>query len=381
MKKTVLIIDGNLLARKSFYNFKNLSSTISLKTLMLLSKNLKEQTLKRTVKEETFKEEFISEESGHKLSLNVNGRIDKKVRELSALGTKITLYTGTLYGMLRSILIAYEKYNIDKVVICYDPIYRTGSEVIQLRKELIPDYKNRKKDPKIEILFSDALSLAQSFFYKAGITQTTTKLFEADDLLQYYTHKVYKEHKCLVLTNDHDLFQLLVPNRVRMLRLGKDKGLYTASDFTTKYGISPNQWKDVLTLGGCSTDNVKGVRGISSNKAVGLIRDYGSLKNLIKTYKSNPPEKRIITALEKEREQNFKNIKLSLHLVSLYGLKKQLKDDITIIKSSKSSKICLKQALMFLNLLEFRSFTTESAKKSLKSLIYKKGKCINETTK
>jgi len=369
-QKVKLIIDGNLLARKSFYKFKNLSSVIALKDLSLLSNNLKKQTMERTLIAETFKREFVSENSGNTLTLNSNGRIDKKVREISTLETEIALHTGTLYGMLRSTLLAREKHNIGEVIICYDPVYRKASETTQTRKELQVDYKNRKKDPETEILFSDAISLAQSFFYKAGVTQVTTKLFEADDLLQYYTHKIFKKHKCLVLTNDHDLFQLLVPNRVSMLRLGKDETTYTTTRFIEEFGISPKQWRDVLALGGCSTDNVKGVKGISSNKAVGLIRDYGSLEKLIKNYKKNPPEKRIVTALEKEELQFFKNIKLSLRLVSLYGLKKALKDDISIRKSSKSPKICFEQALMFLNLLEFKSFATKAAKKSLKSLIY-----------
>jgi len=372
-KDTKLIIDGHLIARKSFYKFRNLSTKVPIKALAFLSKNIEEQALDKKAKEENPENEFISEESGKTLSLNQNGRIEKKIRELSLKEETVTLNTGILYGMLRSILVAYEKYDINEVVICYDPIYKVSNKP-QFRKELIADYKNRKKDPEIEILFSEGLYLTQAFFYKAGVPQTTTKRFEADDILQYYSHKKFKKDKCLVLTNDHDLFQLLEPNRVKMLRLG-GKGsvrspLYTATDFRKEFGISPKQWKDVLALGGCSTDNVKGIKGISSNKAVELIRNYKSLNNLIKTYKSNPPEKRIITALDKEAEQGWGNLKLAYRLVSLYGLKKELKDDISTIKSSKSPEICLEHARTFLNILEFKSFLTKPAQSSLKSLIF-----------
>jgi len=359
-----LIIDGNLLARKSFYKFRELKSTILVKNLGYLSKKVKEQTVTLKKEEEN---KFVSDGSGRIINIKENSRIEGKINQIIAEEGVVSLNTGVLYGMLRSILVAYGKFKIEEVIICYDPVYHKDNG-IQLRKEINSEYKNRKKDPDTEREFNLALSLAQSFFYKIGILQVTTTKFEADDILQYYTHKIFKEEECIILTNDHDLFQLLEPNRVKMLRLGVNPDLYTAKKFKEEYKISSKQYKDVLVLGGCSTDNVKGVKGISEKSAIDLIREFKSLKILLKKYKTSS-NKRAITALDKDKKTGFKSLKESYRLVSLYGLKKELKDDLSIIKSSKSPEIRYKQAITFLKILKFKSFLTKSAKKSLKLLI------------
>jgi 5'-3' exonuclease len=269
--------------------------------------------------------------------------------------------------MLRSLLTAYERFDIDDIVICYDPPPLISN---QIRYEIVSNYKNRKKDPETENLFSLSLSLARSFFYKAGIKQVTTIKYEADDILHYYSHKIYRDSKCLILTNDHDLFQILVPNRVKILKIGSDYSLYSSSDFRRDYKISPQQYKSVLALGGCSTDNVKGVPGISSETALKLIQEFNSIKNLISNYKKSSLSPRIINALSKEESLSFSNLLLSLKLVSLYGLSESLESDLLINFSKKSPEIRYKQSLFLLSLLNFKSFLTESGRKSLKSLIF-----------
>ena len=361
-KKINLIIDGNLLARKSFYKFKNLSTEIKNKELKLVSKSL----LK---KDKENKKKIISDNSGRDISFNKEGKIEKKIKEISEREGSTIIYTGVLYGMLRSILVACKKFNISNIVIIYDPLPEISN---QFRYKIADNYKNRKKDPETEANFYASLILAQSFFYRAGIKQVTTTKFEADDLLHYYSHKIYKDENVIALTNDHDLFQILVPNRVKILKIGSDYSLYTATDFKKEFSIKPKQYRDVLALGGCSTDNVKGVKGISKNTALSLIQKYGSIINLFENYKKESLEKRVITALEKEEENDLKNLKLSLKLVSLYGLNNSLKKDILTKKTTNSPEICYKQAIFLLKLLKFRSFLTESSKKSLKSIIFLK---------
>jgi 5'-3' exonuclease len=365
MKKnpTILIIDGNLLARKSFYKFKNLSIKVKNEDLISISRKL----IKKTKEDTEDKSLFVSENSGREVSIQNLAKIDKKLREISSLQDSTIIYTGVLYGMLRSILVAYNKFNINKVVIAYDPPYINSTT--KIRGKLTQDYKDRKRDTKTEALFYSSLSLAQSFFYKVGIEQSTTTKFEADDLLHYYTHNLYKDNNCLVLTNDHDLFQILVPNRVKILKIGKDYSIYSSTDFKSEFNISPKQYLQVLTLGGCSTDNVKGVPGLSSDTALKLIQEFKSIKSLLKLYKSSSLPDRIKNILNKEIESDLSNLKLSLKLVSLYGLHPSLISDIISSKTNKSPEIRISSSISILNLLNFKSFLTESGINSLKSLI------------
>jgi 5'-3' exonuclease len=358
--KPLLIIDGNLLARKSFYKFRNLSSKVLNKNLLLLSKNL--------IKEDSSEDKalFTSENSGREVSINSSGKIDKRIKEISREQESSQIYTGVLYGMLRSILVAYSKFNIGKTIIAYDPPHSIAN---QIRYDIIPSYKNRVKDLEEELIFSSSLSLAQIFFHKLGIEQSTTTKFEADDLLHYYTHNLYKDRKSLILTNDHDLFQILVPNRVRILKIGSDYSVYTASDFKTEFKISPKKYREVLALGGCSTDNVKGIPGLSSSTALKLIQEFKSIKSLLKSYKSSSLPIRIKNVLDKEVEADLSNLKLSIRLVSLYGLSQTLISDIISTKSNKSTEFHLSLSLSLLNLLNFKSFLTKSSVNSINSLI------------
>lgn len=357
-----LIIDGNLLARKSFYKFKNLSVKVPLKDLSFLSKSLRS-----SIKEEEKKEEFISENSGNKISIS-EGKIEEKIKNIVD-NRLIEVKTGVLYGMLRSILTVIKSYNIKKIVIVYDPVYRKNN--LPFRKDLYPEYKNRKKDSKTEEEFFLSLSLALSFFYKIGIEQAKTEIFEADDLLDYYIKKVFKNEYSLILTEDHDLFQL-ISKRVSILRIGKFSSLFDLKSFKEKYNISPKTWREVLALGGCSTDNISGIRGISSSSAISLLRKYRSLKNLLKSYRSDSSlEKRFKTILDRERKNKFKSLKLSLRLVSLYGSSENLKSDLSIIKSTKSKESREESLFLFLKILKFNSFLIDPNLSLLKEILNK----------
>ena len=170
------------------------------------------------------------------------------------------------------------------------------------------------------------------------------------------------------MTNDHDLFQVLEKDRVKIYLVGKEEKLFTEKDFREKFNISPEKYKHALALGGCSTDNVKGVKGIGKETAVRLIEEFKSIKNLLANYKGNV-ESRIEKALDKEVALKYKNIKLSAFLVNLYGLSPNLEADLKIIQSSKSSNINYKIAKIFLNIIEFKSFLTKSSLNSIKKLI------------
>jgi len=361
-----LIVDGNLLARKSFYKFSSLSCEVSLKELGLFSKKIKNRFKNNLPKREKHRE-IISEGSGNTLKLKQNGKIEKAIHKLSMAGMEVTLNTSVLYGMLRSILLSYEKYNMGEVVICYDPIFKEA--ILPSRKEINSQYKNRIKDPITEKIFNDALFIAQSFFYKAGVTQAITSRFEADDLMQYYSEEVFKFNNCILLTEDHDLYQLLEKDRVTILKLGKNNSIYTEDDFRKEYGISPKQWREVLALGGCSTDNVKGVLGISQPTAISIMKKFKSIKSFVRNLDSPDLPKRVLTAMLNEKAIKFNNLINSYKLVSLYGLKKELKSDLSVTKSSKSPEIRLKQSLNFLKLFKFKSFLTKSGQNALKSLI------------
>ncbi|HID98259.1 MAG TPA: DNA polymerase I [Thermodesulfobacteriaceae bacterium] len=112
-----------------------------------------------------------------------------------------------------------------------------------------------------------------------GLVQVEINGFEADDIIATITRKVSDRHPVIVVSGDKDLLQLVGP-RVILWDSMKDQ----VTDLTSireKIGLEPEKLLDVMTLSGDASDNIPGVPGIGPKTAVKLIRQYGSVDNLL----------------------------------------------------------------------------------------------------
>ena len=148
------------------------------------------------------------------------------------------------------------------------------------RHERFPDYKaTRKPMPKDLLSQIPALEdLAQAL----GLPVLEIPGCEADDVMA--TLAVLGEragHEVALVTSDKDMLQL-VNDRVRLLSPG-GRDEYTWVDRAAvhaKWGVAPEQIRDVLALMGDTSDNVPGVPGVGEKTAVELISEFGSLAAL-----------------------------------------------------------------------------------------------------
>jgi DNA polymerase-1 len=131
--------------------------------------------------------------------------------------------------------------------------------------------------------------------------------YEADDVLGTLAALAVEDGFDVVLVSaDKDLMQLIGPH-VSMMHTGRDK-IYGPEEVEEDFGVPPSQVVDVLALEGDTSDNVPGVRGIGRKGAVSLIREYGSLENLLdnaedvqrKSYREGLIEQRAEAELSKE---------------------------------------------------------------------------------
>ena len=105
--------------------------------------------------------------------------------------------------------------------------------------------------------------------------------YEADDLIATYVDQILKEGaKVTIVSSDKDLMQLF-KKKVRIYDPMKNKFI-TNEDVNIKFGVKPHNVIDVQALAGDSTDNVPGVPGIGIKTAAELIKEYGTLENLLK---------------------------------------------------------------------------------------------------
>lgn len=360
----ILIIDGNLFARKAFYKFKNLSTKISNLDLAKISPKFRKNLSSN--KEETI--EKINKTTGKSTNVYPKGRIESKIDQIISEKEKIAMGTGTAYGVLRSLISLYRKYSFSKIIVCYDPMKRSRKK--SLRISLSPAYKasrelNSRRKKEETILFYDQLSLLQYIIYNLGITQIWTRDFEADDLLEYFAKKVYKNENCLLLTSDHDLYQV-IDSKNSILFIGTNPHIFTEKDFYNKFKIESNQYLDVMSLCGCSGDDVSGLKGIGEMTAINLIKKFGSLKGLLLNYRKNKDKikPKTFAILEEDRKDKFEIIKKTRKLVRLYGTSPNFKKRII----TKNGKKNLKKVFKILEILNFKSFLGDKEKETLREI-------------
>lgn len=105
---------------------------------------------------------------------------------------------------------------------------------------------------------------------------------EADDIIATLAaHAAAADHDVLIASNDKDFMQLVTP-RIRLLRPdGKETVIVDPDGVRERYGVSPGQIVDFLSLLGDSVDNIPGAPGVGEKTAARLLQGYGTLDNLL----------------------------------------------------------------------------------------------------
>jgi DNA polymerase-1 len=104
--------------------------------------------------------------------------------------------------------------------------------------------------------------------------------YEADDVLGSIACRATDQGYDVVLVSaDKDLMQL-VNSHVFLFHTGRNK-LYGPAEVEEDFGVPPEKVVDVLALMGDSIDNIPGVPGIGEKGAKTLVKEYGSLEDLL----------------------------------------------------------------------------------------------------
>jgi len=104
--------------------------------------------------------------------------------------------------------------------------------------------------------------------------------YEADDLIGTIATEAGRQgHPVQIVTGDKDIFQLIT-SRVTAIDTMKNKS-FGVKEVKDQFGVEPEQLVDLLALAGDVVDNIPGVPGIGPKTAAELIREFGSLENLL----------------------------------------------------------------------------------------------------
>lgn len=150
------------------------------------------------------------------------------------------------------------------------------------RHEKFPDYKAQRQETPEDI--RRAVPIIKEILGAMRIPVLQKDGFEADDVIGTLATEAGKQGiLTYMLTPDKDYGQLIAPN-VKMYkpRHGGGYDVIGEEEIDQKYGIEhPSQVIDLLALMGDSADNFPGCPGVGEKTAVKLIKEFGSVDNLL----------------------------------------------------------------------------------------------------
>ncbi|GAC1387878.1 MAG: DNA polymerase I [Candidatus Saccharimonadales bacterium] len=193
------------------------------------------------------------------------------------LSTKDGIPTGGVYGFATMALEVIKRLKPDYVCIAWDK----PKTNIRKRLAMYPEYKAGRKPPPPD--FYEQIPVLHELLQAFGWPLYELDDYEADDIMGALAVQASAQGiDTLLITSDMDMLQLVNPY-VKVFALKKGLSnieLYSPESFTAKYGIRVDQFLDLKSLKGDSSDNIPGVPGIGEKGAVELLQQYGTLDNV-----------------------------------------------------------------------------------------------------
>ena len=208
------------------------------------------------------------------LAVDGNSILNRAFYGVRPLSTAEGLPTNAVYGTINIINRHFEELSPDYFVVAFDlkaPTFRhTAYEGYKANRHAMPEELAVQRPYAVECLSA----LGAHCVEKAG--------FEADDLLGTLASlgEADGDTEVYILTGDRDSLQLISDKTRVILATNTEPILFDSAAFEEKYGVRPDQYVDVKSLMGDSSDNIPGVKGIGEKTAFKLISEYGSLDEL-----------------------------------------------------------------------------------------------------
>ena len=203
---------------------------------------------------------------------------------MRALTTSDRLPTNAVYSFILMLLTILEREQPDAIFAAFDP------PVATFRHQELATYKgNRQKMPDD---LKPQRGLARDAARAFRVPVVEVEGFEADDVCGTLAERgKLLGYEVLIVTGDGDALQLVDdgsplegrgPVRVMITVKGvTDTVTYDEKAVKDRYGLTPAQIPDFKGLKGDASDNLPGVPGIGEKGASKLLKDYGSLENLL----------------------------------------------------------------------------------------------------
>lgn len=208
------------------------------------------------------------------LCIDGNSILNRQFYGIRPLSTPDGFPTNALFGLVNVLLKQLELLQPDFAAVAFDLKAPT------FRHEMYSEYKAGRK-PMPEDL-ARQLPVAKELCEAIGLHVLELEGFEADDILGTLSSMAENDGDCeaYVLTGDRDSLQLISEKTRVLLATNTDTVTMDGAAFFEKYGVRADQYVDVKSLMGDSSDNIPGVPGVGEKTAFKLIAEEESLDNI-----------------------------------------------------------------------------------------------------
>lgn len=186
------------------------------------------------------------------------------------------LHTNAIYGFSMMLIKLLDEEKPDYIAVAFDKKAPT------FRHKEYSAYKGTRQSMPEELI--EQVDILKEVIDAFNIKTLEMEGFEADDIIGTVS-KLAEENNLsvLIVTGDRDALQLASGSvKVKICKKGiTQMEEYTDKDVMEKYEVTPEQFIDLKGLMGDKSDNIPGVPNIGEKTAIKLIKEFGSIENLL----------------------------------------------------------------------------------------------------
>ena len=195
---------------------------------------------------------------------------------LPQLTTTYGQIVNAVYGFAMILIRLLEEEKPEYMVVTFD------TPVPTFRHKEFKEYKAHRKKMPDELI--SQIPLVKEIINHYNIAVCSKEGYEADDVIGTLAKEAEKRNcNTMIVTGDKDAFQLISAHTKVMTTIKgvTEVKIYDEEGVKEKYGVGPEKIVDILALKGDLSDNIPGVPGIGEKTAVALIKELGSVENIL----------------------------------------------------------------------------------------------------
>ena len=180
--------------------------------------------------------------------------------------------TGAIKGVTNMLMTLKKDSEGSPIIVVFDAKGKT------FRSEIYKEYKANR--PPMPEDLRQQLDPLKEICKAIGFPLIEIPGVEADDVIATLVNKAkQKNFKAVVSSLDKDLMQLVEDPNITIMNTMKHQ-IFTEDKVFEKFGVQPNQIRDMLALVGDSSDNIPGVPKVGQKTAAKWLNEYKNLDGI-----------------------------------------------------------------------------------------------------